>query len=472
MSGPSRIVIRGSANVGAGNVDAAKKAFEDALTQIEQDVISGTFGEFGQDVFADKEAFHAFQQRARKLAKIEEYVDRDARYGGELPFVLTLDANLFRDPNTGMQKLVHVLVSDIFERKVPGFDAPFRIRDVNLGELGESVARNFRPKSHSISSIKAIFGLKPEEPLLAFSVKPRVGLTFGELKKVATEVWDAGFHIVEMDTRDLDFSQERRAELLALSQAALDRSKGGKIRRFSVNAGGPPFAAAGLLRDLAKAHEGKPWVVKIDGNLDGLSLVQALRRGDILAADQPQPIVTCYPLLKYALTRYLGENTLVQMLAHSGVDIVYPGKRPSFDNDKAIDGERINPAREHYRAMRMGDYPMLSVAGGITAGQTHAFYTTLGSDIAYFVGGGVTLAPNGIGKGAKSFRAAVDLAVKESAKARWSESDLAKAFETALQPGFATNGVIEPKFAYVNPVTTLLRRRVTLTVGPDDGFVS
>lgn len=472
MAGASRITIRGYANVGAGNIEKAKPTFADALNQIQQDVISGTFGEYGERVFANKAAFDAFRGRARQLASVEDNTDHTSAASGQFRFTLSLDANLFANADTGMQKLVHVLVSDIFERKVAGegFDGPFQIKDVDLGPLGDLVASKFRPKSNTIKQIKTTFDLKPEEPLLAFSVKPRVGLSKGELKKVAIDVWDAGFHIVEMDTRDLDFSMSRRAELIELSEEALRHSKLGKVRRFSVNAGGPLYAAKGLLQELAKAHGKEAWVVKIDGNLDGLSLIQALRRGDILTEGQ-QPIVTCYPLLKYALTRYLGPNTLVQMLARSGADIIYPGQRPQFAKDAAIDGQYINAARQHYAAMRLGDYPMLSVAGGITAGQAHAFYTTLGGDIAYFVGGGVALAPNGIAKGAASFSAAVALAIKESAKPKWKEAELGKKFDDVLKPGFATDELIDPKFGYVNPVK-LLKSQVTLTVKPSDGHES
>jgi hypothetical protein len=81
----------------------------------------------------------------------------------------------------------------------------------------------------------------------------------------------------------------------------------------------------------AEADPDGSWVVKIDGNLDGLSTVQAIRSGTFNL--HKQPILTCYPVLKYALQPALGRAGFVRMLALSGVDIIYPGQSPNFRED-------------------------------------------------------------------------------------------------------------------------------------------
>src|SRR5438045_2745346 len=66
--------------------------------------------------------------------------------------------------------------------------------------------------THTIDAIRARFRLPEERPLLAFSLKPRVGLSFDETRKITIDVLRAGFNIVELDSRNL-----------ALSSAPLDQ---------------------------------------------------------------------------------------------------------------------------------------------------------------------------------------------------------------------------------------------------------
>jgi hypothetical protein len=65
-------------------------------------------------------------------------------------------------------------------------------------------------------------------------------LSEAEYESFTRDVLAGGFHLVEMDTRDLDIAAADRISLIKkLSQLALDESQPGRVHRFSANLSGP-----------------------------------------------------------------------------------------------------------------------------------------------------------------------------------------------------------------------------------------
>ena len=93
------------------------------------------------------------------------------------------------------------------------------------------------------------------------------------------------------------------------------------------------------------------------------------------------------------------------MLTLSGVDIVYPGNRPTFSDEvRNVGGDesyglRLSAARydRYVRAKR----PMPTFAAGAYPGQLQVAYELLGPDVAYFLGGAIALHPKGFQAGAR-----------------------------------------------------------------------
>ncbi len=201
---------------------------------------------------------------------------------------------------------------------------------------------------------------------------------------------------------------------MRLSNAALELSTE-RVCRFSANLSGPTRVIKETIEKLSEIHNqhdpDAPWVVKVDGNLDGLTTIQAIR-SDVFKLHK-QPIITCYPVLKYALQSALGRNAFVKLLALSGADIIYPGQSPNFNKGRRIDTQQVAAAQVHYRQMDLGGYPMLSVAGGIFISSVHATMSLLGGDIAFFVGGGISLSKKGIKRAAQNFSKAIDLSCQD-----------------------------------------------------------
>jgi len=395
--------------------DKAKSGFDekfgDFLEQIGRDLLVGTFADFHKSIFPSAGNADAFQKRAAEAAGCHD--DRnDADVAKNVfGFRVELDISLFADADYALQRLVHTLASDVFLRRISDHAGFVAVKAIDFAALKGTIEAAYRPQSNDRAKIRQAFNLGDQRPLLAFSLKPRSCLSDDDYYAIVRQAFYGGCDIVELDTRDLLLHGADRLTLFeTLTNLALDMSEG-RICRFSANLSGPPRVIGPIYERLALLHEAKapqgPWVIKIDGNLDGLSLVQAIRAGQFTG--YAQPIITCYPVLKYALERALGADGFVRMLAMSGVDIIYPGQSPNFGNANGrIDTQRVAAAKRHYEAMDMGEYPLLSIAGGLAINSVHACLSVLGPDIAFFVGGGIATSKQGIRSGASNFAQAIE----------------------------------------------------------------
>ncbi len=425
--------------------------FTDFLTQIGRDILTGTFEDYDESIFPDKQSFSEFKARSAAAAKcIDERNDEEVREG-RFRFRLELASTLFANPSYGFQRLIHTLASDLFERRIRDVTVRAQITDISFGALQGIYDAAYRARSHKISEIKQAFALDQDRPLLAFSLKPRACLSTNDYLHMVEEALDGGCQIVELDTRDLSLDDRDRDDLLVtLSERALGLSRE-RICRFSANLSGPAHVIKQTIERLSDVHARLdpkgPWVVKIDGNLDGLSTIQAIR--SCFFKLHRSPVITCYPVLKYALQQGLGRDAFVKILAMSGADIIYPGQSPKFEGtDKRIDTQSVTGAQKHYKSMDLGGYPMLSVAGGVFVSSVHANMSVLGPNIAFFAGGGIALSKNGIRKGAQSFAGAVDLSCRDLFRGE-KIKDLEKKFVELT--GVFFDGRIPAEYDFVRP---------------------
>jgi ribulose 1,5-bisphosphate carboxylase large subunit-like protein len=169
-----------------------------------------------------------------------------------------------------------------------------------------------------------------------------------------------------------------------------------------------------------------PPVIKIDGGLDGLSSLQAVRVG--INGGQ-SPFITTYPILRNQLGSAIGDSTWVDFLSLSGADIVYPGGRPTFPNERRpVWGAHVqgwSRAARIYDDIISRQWPMPTIAGGVHPGQLQAFYELVGPKVAYFLGGAVALHPEGPVEGAKLCVEVLESAVSLAREAAASGDDFA-----------------------------------------------
>jgi hypothetical protein len=375
--------------------------------QVCRDALIGTYDDYREALFGSRGA-SAFQQM--KLATdaaariYPEFGSADME-AGLLPIRLELQAKWFKEPRIGFQHLIHVLCGDIFGRGTGPMRGSVEVKRVTLGRLGTEFRAFYGQRSHSIAGIRELFALNNAPliygaagqtghlPLLAFSFKPRNGLTRTDFKRIAEGVLKAGFNIVEVDVRNVDFMDSSwRSTFGEIASSAVGITS--HVARFSLNVSGPADLAVQYAAAFKALHPaGGPWVLKVDGGLDGLSTVQALR--SFFGNLSEQPIITCYPILSDMLAAKIGAETFREMLVLSGADIIYPGAAPRISAGDFVDYEAVERGVRRYEKLMELGRPMLSIAGGVHAGQLPAYYDVLSPAVAFFLGGGVALHRNG-----------------------------------------------------------------------------
>lgn len=429
------------------------------LDQIATDAVYGSFADlppYWQDEWA------------RPLADLAHCKVKQ-REKSTFDFELSITEDLFQVKPAGLQHMIGVLAGDLFHLSLPIPNPPdIEITDVTLPPLmwGEAVKMFRTDKAYTIAQVRSAFKLAPGEPLLAFSFKPRTSVKFDILRQMTLDVLAAGFHIVELDTRNLNLQADDLNQLVGLAREASELGKR-HVTRFSPNLSVPSHLVVPMVERFLEV-QADPVVIKIDGGLDGISSCQAIRGAFSKIPGEGKggfagraPIITCYPLLRKQLANRVSDTFFREALALSGADIIYPGGRPLLGKARALDAAehgRLRSAVSSYYEILDRGWPMPTVAGGIHVGELHTFYELLGPNTAFFLGGAVALHKEGPAEGArlcvKVIKEAIQLRKKIGAKkpAANLSDDLTLELEGGYLPRKGEKG---PPFPYIPPQTKM-----------------
>ena len=364
--------------------------------QVAADAVYGSFGEFQSDYWKDK-----WSVAPKDLVQVD--AGRDNEDHKTFTIEIRLNPILYNVKRGGLQHFLGVLAGDLFYLRIAGFNLKdLRVTEVQIPDaFNNALEAAFRKEAHSADLIRTAFELKPPDAFLAFSLKPRVGLKQDAIREIALGVLEAGFHLVEFDTRYLDLTDANLPFLLSLASEAAAVGGKKRITRLSLNLSVSEAFALDIFERFIKTSDW-PLIVKIDGGFDGLSTIQAMRHQ---FTGRASPIITCYPLLRDQLASRIPPDLFVRVLSRSGVDIIYPGKGPSVGKPFRELGQdeidAIGEATRRYRHLADQEWPIISLAGGVYAGQLHALYELVGPKVAYFLGGAVSLHRHGPIEGAK-----------------------------------------------------------------------
>jgi ribulose 1,5-bisphosphate carboxylase large subunit-like protein len=418
------IIVSASAHLSQAGRPPSEDAVEASINQCVSDAVEGSFDEYPRHLQS------MLRLRGRRIAddSKEFPTHREIRFSFGLP------ADMFPVDSGGLQLLVNLLAGDMFPTEVLGCRwSNVRVHTVELPlELHELAVRSFRRNAHTVDAIRSSFRLPAKRPLLAFSLKPRVGLTFAETRNLTLGVLKAGFNIVELDARNLALRSAPIEEWINLGVEAAQI--GTHVTAFAPNLSIPaPQLLEKAAAWVAAVSEHGPPVIKVDGGLDGLSSLQAIR---LALGEGSSPIVTCYPILRNQLTSAVGDLTWVEFLSLSGADIIYPGGRPTFPNERRpVWGSHVDGwsrAARVYDDMISRQWPMPTIAGGVHPGHLHACYELLGPKVAYFLGGAVALHPQSPVHGARLCVEVLENAISLAAEAESSGDDYAEDLPTRL----------------------------------------
>lgn len=340
-------------------------------------------------------------------------------------FAFSMPAEMFPAEAGGLQHLVGVLAGDTFSAPSNGVSwTDFQVRHLELpASIKDRCSELFGSKAPGASGARDHFRLADDLPLLAYSFKPRTGPAFDAFADDALGVLEAGFNLVEPDTRRLTTFAELD-EWSELGRRAAQVRPGETA--FAPNLTMPADLVQDCVRRWRKAVPEGPFVIKVDAGLDGLSTIQAIRRLEDIEA----PIITCYPLLRGTLAERIGPVTLVELMTLCGADIVYPGFRPTFAEEKRpIWAKQHREAARGYQRMLENTNVMPTFAGGVDPADLQVAYELLGPGTGMFLGGAVALHHKGSVAGAKVCVEVLHTAAKLAARAKGPVSDT---FDTKL----------------------------------------
>lgn len=369
---------------------------ESIINQCCADAVNGTFGHF-----PDASRPPGLKEGASYDPQTV-WIDDESRAETRIAkFTMQIPDWMFPVASGGLQHLIGILASDTFPTQLGKCRIRVQIEELGLSsELTESAHLLFRSGPSSIDRLRSAFSLAEDEPFIAFSVKPRTGFSPAWAKEVVRKVTKAGVHLVEFDTRYLEdprYAMDGWEELhrIAVDSAAHEGRKAAFAPNLSQSS---VVAVEAAIHWCDEADLPGPLTVKVDGGLDALSTMQGIRM-----RCENQPIITSYPLLRSSMERHLGsKDGWLQMLILSGVDVVYPGNRPTFQEFRNVGGDFARGRSlsvKRYRDLAKRVVP--TIAAGAHPGHLHADYALLGSSVAYFLGGAIALHEDGVEAGAR-----------------------------------------------------------------------
>lgn len=351
--------------------------------------------------------------RCRLIEEVQVFPPQDGEIKAQ--FEVKVDMELFPPEYGGVDHLLGILAGDLWSASNYGlFIKTMSTRVANHDVWLEKVYNTFRKgKAHSQADIRNLFKLSDGYPLFGFNIKPRVGLPPADFKSKVIAAAKGGIHIIEADSRSLEhLDMSEAAKLCKLSAEAGGKSR---ISRYSPNLSvGPDMAVKLYKQYVAKLRELRvepPYVIKIDGGFNGIATVQAIRK----LINIQQPIITSYPYLRRHFNNLVSHDFYIQMLAYSGVDILYPGERPNLPSEKDKDDQQVidpsgdfkhsinryNKNYEKYKEEPEKHFPLWSIAGGINAGEIYTYTYLLKGNFSFFLGSAISDHNQGIEKGAK-----------------------------------------------------------------------
>jgi ribulose 1,5-bisphosphate carboxylase large subunit-like protein len=139
----------------------------------------------------------------------------------------------------------------------------------------------------------------------------------------------------------------------------------------------------------------------------------------------------------------------IRALALSGADIIYPGFSPSVAGGTrqlgVAEKAAVTFATNRYAGFVKRGWPLVTLAGGVYAGQLHCLYDLLGPEVAFFLGGAVSLHKEGPLRGAdlcvRVIKKAAELHTADARDVKNLPGKLIEEVEAAYEkpPGFDPN---------------------------------
>lgn len=278
----------------------------------------------------------------------------------------------------GIPALLSLVAGDVIGSSGVG---NVQVRRINLPD---PVRRQFFGPKMGISGVRRLCGVE-ERPIVAFSVKPRVGMTTGQFARVAQAAGEGGIDIVEDDERQSNQSMSRvldRAEAAIEALEDLDAV-------YSANITGRADRMVSLAESLVARGVR---MLKIDVLPSGFAALQAVSEW---IHDQDHDVaITVYPAMNKLYERTVPRRFLLELCRLCGADVVYAGIPELHREGRTQDAVRFREAAELHQLLkteRAFHHPVLpTVSTAITPLNIGAYSELAGPNVGFFVGAGVS----------------------------------------------------------------------------------
>jgi ribulose 1,5-bisphosphate carboxylase large subunit-like protein len=356
------------------------------------------------------EIFNEEQVRA-DVGAVLEHVDRDTRTA-----VIAFPEKNF-DWEWGQLTLVlNTIGGDILGRR--------NIEDATVinVDFPQSWLQCFKGPTSGIAGVRRLTGVR-DRPLVAISIKPRLGLTPEQLALLAKAVAvgggrGEGVDIIEDDERLLNPEYCPVVDRVRAIRSALDEVRhevGTKL--YSVNVSSRPEKTLELAQ---RALEAGADALKIDVLATGFSVLHEVAEW-VQSKGLNIPIFV-YPALYTLYERSIRREVILYLARLCGADVIYAGT-PSFAGRIDVIDRLARLKHLHHvlkRPIPWADHikdTMPSVTAGLGLGHVNSMLKAVGHpDFAFFVGGGIAGNPLGPQAGARMFMRVVNAASKGQLK--------------------------------------------------------
>jgi 2,3-diketo-5-methylthiopentyl-1-phosphate enolase len=295
-----------------------------------------------------------------------------------------------------------------------------RVKSVNIPS---SVREQFCGPTLGIQGIRKLCQVE-HRPIVAFSVKPRLGLSSEDFAKLCTEVAKGGVDIIEDDER---LGNQKFSRLIERAETTIQALKDANLKTiYSANITGRADKIVNVAEKLVQVGVK---LLKIDVLPVGFSGLQAV--AEWLQSQNHQVGITVYPAMNKLYER-AGRNFILDLCRLCGADIVYAGIPSISEVKRSQDAAFFYKAAEYHRLLKEyqpQETVLPTIATNITPMNAEAYTKLLGNNVGFFVGAGIAAYRGEIQEGAKLIMKVVETAAKGESY-NFSKEELQKCSES------------------------------------------
>ena len=315
---------------------------------------------------------------------------------GEQTIIMDVPATVLDWNYNGIAGLLSLIAGDVL-----GSTGVGQLAKITSVSFPDSVRRHFPGPRLGIEGIRELCQVD-DRPIVAFSVKPRIGLSTPEFARVCRAAALGGVNIVEDDER---LSNQSLSPLVERAEAALQETQG-TATIYSANITGRADVAVDVAKELIDLGVR---MLKIDVLPTGFSALQAV--SEYIHRNKLDVGITVYPAMNKLFEKVIPRDVLLELCRWCGADVVYAGVPPLPNAQRHHDAVPFENAAEHHRLLKQQSpfhrAVLPTISTHITPLNIGAYTALSGPNVGFFVGAGISAYTGSVTEGTQLLMRAV-----------------------------------------------------------------